>query len=142
MDMDPHRPKAVWGFNGTERPGAVYLAAALAGHSQKARRPLASMDKMFRNRQTAVFLRMSWKNCSISRCGLAVVMMRGKSYLAMGGTSMGIAGLSCGSYILETSLGMRVESVDMTEFVGRMHQGIFDAEEYQRALDWVQENCP
>src|SRR4249919_3792024 len=35
MDMDPLMPKAVWGFNGTERPGAVYLAAVLAGHNQK-----------------------------------------------------------------------------------------------------------
>jgi len=32
MDMDPHTPKAIWGFNGTERPGAVYLAAVLAAH--------------------------------------------------------------------------------------------------------------
>lgn len=35
MDMNPHWPKAVWGFNGTERPGAVYLAAVLAAHAQK-----------------------------------------------------------------------------------------------------------
>ena len=35
MDSDPLLPKAAWGFNGTERPGAVYLAAALAGYSQK-----------------------------------------------------------------------------------------------------------
>ncbi|MDU5022197.1 MAG: ATP-binding cassette domain-containing protein, partial [Clostridiales bacterium] len=35
MDMDPMTIKGVWGFNGTERPGAVYLASVLATHAQK-----------------------------------------------------------------------------------------------------------
>ncbi len=39
MDMDPLIPKAIWGFNGTERPGAVYLAAVAAAHPEGSARP-------------------------------------------------------------------------------------------------------
>ena len=143
MDMDPHRPKAVWGFNGTERPGAVYLAAALAGHSQKGLPAFGIYGQdVQESTDTSIPEDVVEKLLNFARCGLAVAMMRGKSYLAMGGTSMGIAGSVVDPEFWETCLGMRVESVDMTEFVGRMQQGIYDVEEYQRALNWVQENCP
>jgi L-fucose isomerase len=143
MDMDPTLPKAVWGFNGTERPGAVYLAAVLAGHSQKGlpafgiygRDVQDSSDKTIPDDVQEKILRFC-------RAGLAVAIMRGKSYLAMGGTSMGIAGSIVDQNFFESYLGMRVESVDMTEFVRRMERGIFDKAEYDKALAWVKDNCP
>jgi L-fucose isomerase len=143
MDMDPMLPKAVWGFNGTERPGAVYLAAVLAGHSQKGlpafgiygRDVQDSSDKSIPDDVQEKILRFC-------RAGLAVAIMRGKSYLAMGGTSMGIAGSIVNQEFFESYLGMRVESVDMTEFVRRMERGIYDKNEYDKALAWVKEHCP
>ncbi len=143
MDMDPHLPKAVWGFNGTERPGAVYLAAVLAGHTQKG---LPAFGIYGRDVQSAsdteIPADVRGKLLSFVRCGLAVSLMRGKSYLSMGGTSMGIAGSVIDSKLWEKWFGMRVEAIDMTEFVGRMAKGQFDQNEYEKALAWVKENCP
>ncbi|HUE36150.1 MAG TPA: hypothetical protein VMO20_02065, partial [Candidatus Acidoferrum sp.] len=143
MDMDPTLPKAVWGFNGTERPGAVYLAAVLAGHSQKG---LPAFGIYGRDVQDAgdktIPDDVQEKLLRFCRAGLAVAIMRGKSYLAMGGTSMGIAGSIVNQEFFESYLGMRVESVDMTEFVRRMERGIFDKAEYDKALAWVKTNCP
>jgi L-fucose/D-arabinose isomerase len=143
MDMDPHLPKAVWGFNGTERPGAVYLAAVLAGHTQKG---LPAFGIYGKNVQSATDTEIPEdvreKLLSFVRCGLAVAHMRGKSYLSMGGTSMGIAGSVVDTAMWEKWLGMRVEAIDMTEFVGRMSKGQYDPAEYQTALAWVKENCP
>jgi L-fucose isomerase len=143
MDMDPTLPKAVWGYNGTERPGAVYLAAVLAGHSQKG---LPAFGIYGRDVQDAgdkiIPDDVQEKILRFCRAGLAVAIMRGKSYLAIGGTSMGIAGSIVDQNFFESYLGMRVESVDMTEFVRRMERGIFDKAEYDKALAWVKTNCP
>jgi len=142
MDMDPYLPKAVWGFNGTERPGAVYLAAVLAGHNQKG---LPAFGIYGRDVQDAgdgtIPADVQEKLLQFARAGLAVATLRGKSYLAMGGVSMGIAGSIVDPGFFESCLGMRVESVDMTEFVRRMEEGIIDPEEYARAIQWVKNNC-
>lgn len=143
MDMDPHVPKAIWGFNGTERPGAVYLAAVLAGHTQKG---LPAFGIYGKDVQAAtdseIPADVRHKLLSFVRCGLAVALMRGKSYLSMGGTSMGIAGSVVDPTLWEKWFGMRVEAVDLTEFVGRMSKGQYDQAEYEKALAWVRENCP
>jgi L-fucose isomerase len=142
MDMDPHIPKAVWGFNGTERPGAVYLAAVLAGHNQKG---LPAFSIYGRDVQDAgdssVPPDVQEKLLQFAKAGLAVARMRGKSYLSLGGTSMGIAGSIVDQAFFESYLGMRVEAVDMTEFVRRIDEEIYDPEEFSRALAWVKENC-
>ena len=143
MDMDPLRPKAVFGFNGTERPGAVYLAAVLAGHTQKG---IPAFGIYGRDVQEAGDAAMpadvQAKILDFVRCGLAAALMRGKAYLSMGGTSMGIAGSMVDSKFWEKWLGMRVEDIDMSEFIGRMNKGQFDQAEYEQALAWVKENCP
>jgi len=143
MDMDPLMPKAVWGFNGTERPGAVYLAAVLAGHTQKG---LPAFGIYGRNVQPAgdpdIPQDVVDKLLTFARCGLAVALMRGKAYLSMGGTSMGIAGSMVSCALWEKYLGMRVEDIDLTEFVGRINKGQFDQAEYETALAWVKANCP
>jgi L-fucose isomerase len=143
MDMDPHLPKAVWGFNGTERPGAVYLAAVLAGHTQKGLPAFGIYGKDVQSAtDTEIPADVRHKLLSFVQCGLAVALMRGKSYLSMGGTSMGIAGSVVDTAMWEKWLGMRVEAIDMTEFVGRMAKGQYDQAEYEKALAWVKENCP
>ncbi len=143
MDMDPALPKAVWGFNGTERPGAVYLAAVAAGHNQKG---LPIFNIYGRDVQdggdTEIPADVQEKLLRFARAGLTVANMRGKSYLAMGGVSMGIAGSIVNQEFFEEFLGMRVETIDMTEFVRRMNEGIYDKEEFEIAMTWVKENCP
>jgi L-fucose/D-arabinose isomerase len=143
MDMDPLIPKAVWGFNGTERPGAVYLAATLAGHSQKGLPAFGIYGRDVQDSDdTAIPDDVRAKLLQFARAGLAVATMRGTSYLAMGGVSMGIAGSIVDHQFFQDYLGMRTETVDMTEFVRRMERGIYDREEYERALAWVRESCP
>jgi len=143
MDMDPLIPKAVWGFNGTERPGAVYLAAVLAGHTQKGLPAFSIYGRDVQDTgDTSIPADVRERLLQFTRAGLAVATMRGKSYLAMGGTSMGIAGSIVDPEFLESYLGMRSESVDMSEFVRRFEEEIYDPDEYERALAWVKENCP
>jgi len=143
MDMDPLTPKAVWGFNGTERPGAVYLAAVLAGHAQKG---LPAFGIYGRDVQDGGDKSMpedvEEKILRFVRAGMAVALMRGRSYLSLGGTSMGIAGSVVDSAFFEKYLGMRVEAVDMSEITRRIERGIFDPKEYKKALNWVKKNCP
>jgi len=142
MDMNPQIPKAIWGFNGTERPGAVYLAAVLAAHAQKGlpafgiygRDVQDGSDKSIPDDVQAKLLQFA-------RAGLAVALMRGKSYLAMGGVSMGIAGSMVDQSFFESYLGMRVETIDMIEFLRRIDKRIYDEEEYTKALTWVKANC-
>jgi L-fucose isomerase len=142
MDMNPLIPKAVWGFNGTERPGAVYLAAVLAGHSQKGLPAFSIYGRDVQDGDDkSIPADVSAKILQFARAGLAVAMMRGKSYLGMGGVSMGIAGSIVDQPFFESYLGMRVETIDMTEFLRRMDKGIFDQAEYKKALKWVKENC-
>ena len=143
MDMNPTIPKAVWGFNGTERPGAVYLAAVLAGHSQKGIPAFSIYGREVQDgSDKSIPADVQEKIIQFARAGLAVALMRGKSYLGMGGVSMGIAGSLVDQPFFEDYLGMRVETIDMTEFLRRMDQGIYDPEEYKKALAWVKENCP
>jgi L-fucose isomerase len=143
MDMDPLRPKAIWGFNGTERPGAVYLAATLAGHTQKGLPAFGIYGKDVQDAgDEEIPADVQKKILDFIQAGLAVAIMRGKSYLSMGGTSMGIAGSMVDMKFWEHYLGMRVEDIDMTEFVGRINKSQYDTEEYERALEWVKANCP
>ncbi len=142
MDMDPFRPKAVWGFNGTERPGAVYLAATLAAHSQKGLPAFGIYGKDVQDAGDEVIPGdVEEKLLRFVKAGLAVAAIRGKSYLAMGGVSMGIAGSIVDPDFLEDYLGMKYEMVDMSEFARRMEEGIYDEEEHKKALKWVKQNC-
>lgn len=141
MDDDPTMPKAIWGFNGTDRPGAVYLAATLSGHAQFGVPSFGIygqdvQDLGDENVPTDVRERLF----QFVRAGVAAATMRNTAYLAMGGTSMGIAGSVVDGDFFRRYLGMRVESVDMSEFTGRIQNGIFDHEEYERALAWCKEN--
>jgi len=142
MDMDLLVPKAVWGFNGTERPGAVYLAAVLAANAQKGLPAFSIYGRDVQDADDSTIPKdVQEKLLRFAKAGLAVSTMRGKSYLAMGGVSMGIAGSIIDPDFLEKYLGMWYEMVDMTEFVRRMDEGIYDKEEYKKALKWVKENC-
>lgn len=142
MDMDPHIPKAVWGFNGTERPGAVYLAAVMAAHNQKGLPAFSIYGRDVQDAgDTSIPPDVQEKLLGFARAGLAVARMRGKSYLSMGGVSMGIAGSIVDHSLFESYLGMRVETIDMSEFVRRMAEEIYDGEEFEQALGWVKENC-
>ncbi|MEM6821610.1 MAG: L-fucose isomerase [Verrucomicrobiota bacterium] len=142
MDMDPLTPKAVWGFNGTERPGAVYLAAVLAGHTQKGVPAFGIYGRDVQEASdTSIPEDVEEKILRFIKAGLAVALMRGKAYLSIGGTSMGIAGSMVDTSFFEKYLGMRVEAVDMAELTGRINKGLYDSEEYEQALAWVRENC-
>ncbi len=142
MDMDPMTIKAVWGFNGTERPGAVYLASVLATHAQKGLpafgiygREVQDMD------DTTISDDVKEKMLRFGRAAIAAATMRGKSYLQIGSICMGIGGSVIDSAFIEEYLGMRVESVDEVEIIRRMTEGIYDAEEYERAFKWTKEKC-
>ncbi len=142
MDMDPFIPKAIWGFNGTERPGAVYLAAVLAGHNQKGLPAFGIYGHDVQDAtDTTIPQDVKEKILKFVKAGLAVAEMRGKSYLSMGSVSMGIAGSIVDERLFQDYLGMRNEYVDMSEFVRRFDEGIYDPDEFQRALKWVKENC-
>ncbi|HSV75251.1 MAG TPA: L-fucose isomerase [Chthonomonadales bacterium] len=142
IDMDPVTPKAIWGFNGTERPGAVYLASALAAHAQKGRPAFGIYGRDVQDAGDAsVPPDVREKLLAFARAGLAAATMRNKSYVAFGSVSMGIAGSIVDHGFFERYLGMRVMSVDMTEFIRRMERGVYDEEEYARALAWVRGNC-
>ncbi len=142
MDTNLTRPKAIWGFNGTERPGAVYLAATLAGHNQKG---LPAFSIYGRDVQDAgdksIPDDVKDKILRFVKAGLAVATMKNKSYLSIGSVSMGIAGSIVNTDFFEDYLGMRCENVDMSEVSRRIEKGIYDFEEYKIALDWVQKNC-
>jgi L-fucose isomerase len=142
MDMDPYLPKAVWGFNGTERPGAVYLAAVLAGHNQKGLPAFSIYGRDVQDADdTALPPDVQEKLLRFARAGLAVAMMRGRSYLSLGGVSMGIAGSIVDHGFFESTLGMRVEAVDMSEITRRINEQIYDPEEFKCALAWTKANC-
>ena len=142
LDMDAAIPKAVWGFNGTERPGAVYLAAVLAGHAQKGLPAFGIYGRDVQDGGDKTIPEdVREKILRFCRAGLAVAIMRGKSYLAMGGTSMGIAGSIVNPEFFENYLGMRVESLDMSEFIRRIERQIFDKAECEKAIQWVKANC-
>lgn len=142
MDMDPSMPKAVWGFNGTERPGAVYLAAVLAGHNQKGLPAFGIYGRDVQDaKDTAIPPDVQEKLLRFARAGLAVATMRGKSYLSMGYCSMGIAGSIVDPAFFEEYLGMRCEFVESVEFIRRMQEGVFDPNEFKKALAWTKKYC-
>lgn len=142
MDMHPTMPKAVWGFNGTERPGAVYLAAVMAAHAQKGLPAFSIYGHDVQDSgNTTIPKDVQEKLLQFARAGLAVATMRGKSYLSVGGISMGIMGSYVVHDLFEDYFGMRVETVDMSEVSKRISLEIYDPEEYKRALEWVKKNC-
>lgn len=142
MDMDPYVPKAVWGFNGTERPGAVYLAAVLAAHTQKGLPAFGIYGRDVQDAgDTSIPEDVQAKVLRFCRAGLAVASMRGKSYLSIGSVSMGIAGSIVDPEFFEEYLGMRCEQVDMSEISRRVNEGIYDKDEYEKAIAWTKENC-
>ena len=141
MDMDPHLPKAVWGFNGTERPGAVYLAAVLAGYNQKGLPAFGIYGEDVQDAgDDTIPEDVQGKLLGFAKAGLAVAMLRGKSYLAMGSVSMGIAGSMVQEDFFQQYLGMRNESIDMSEFVRRIDLELYDRDEYKKAYKWAKEN--
>ncbi|NWJ50910.1 MAG: L-fucose isomerase [Bacteroidetes bacterium] len=142
MDTNPYYPKAVWGFNGTERPGAVYLAAVLAGHTQKGLPAFGIYGHDVQDSSnTTIPEDVKEKLLRFTRAAIAVATMRGKSYLSMGSVSMGIAGSIVDDHFFQTYLGMRNEYVDMSEFTRRIDENIYDQKEYEIALKWTRENC-
>jgi L-fucose isomerase len=142
MDMNPYTPKAVWGFNGTERPGAVYLAAVLSAYSQKGLPAFGIYGKDVQDAgDSSIPGDVKEKLLQFAKAGLSVAAMKGKSYLSLGSVSMGIAGSIVDPAFFEDYLGMRCEYVDMCEFVRRIDEEIYDKKEYTRALDWVKKNC-
>ncbi len=143
MDSSPHVPKAIWGFNGTERPGAVYLAAALAGYSQKGLPAFGIYGRDVQDRDdTSIPDDVKGKILGFVKAALATAELRGKSYLAIGGVSMGIAGSIVDQDFLQDYLGMRTESVDMSELTRRIEEKIYDPQEFEYAFQWVRRNCP
>ena len=142
MDTDPFTPKAVWGFNGTERPGAVYLAAVSSAYNQKG---LPAFTVYGADVQDIgdhnVPKDVQEKLLRFVRAGLAVATMRDTSYLSVGGVSMGIAGSIVNHDFFEAYLGMRVETVDSTEIIRRIERKIYDQSEFERALAWVRRYC-
>ncbi|MBE7009959.1 MAG: L-fucose isomerase [Ruminococcaceae bacterium] len=143
MDMDPNTIKGVWGFNGTERPGAVYLAAVLASHAQKGLPAFGIYGHEVQDcdQVSEVPEDVKEKLLRFGRAAVAVATMRGKSYLQIGSQCMGIGGSIMDQDFVESYLGMRVESVDEVEILRRMEEGIYNEEEYQKALAWTKEHC-
>ena len=142
MDMNPLTIKAVWGFNGTERPGAVYLASVLATHAQKGLPAFGIYGHEVQEADdTTIPQDVQEKILRFARAAVAVATMRGKSYLQIGSVTMGIGGSIISPEFFEEYLGMRVESVDEVEIIRRMEKGIYDENEYKKALKWVKEKC-
>ncbi len=142
IDMNPMIPKAIWGFNGSERPGAVYLAAALAVHNQKGLPTFGIYGKDVQDAgDTTIPDDVKEKLLRFGRAGLAVALMRGKSYLAIGSVAMGIGGSMVNPDFLQDYLGMRTEYVDSTEILRRIQLGIYNKEEFEQAMKWTRENC-
>ena len=142
MDMDPKTIKAVWGFNGTERPGAVYLASVLATHAQKGLPAFGIYGHDVQDMSdTSIPKDVEEKLLRFGRAAVAAASMRGKSYLQIGSICMGIGGSIIDPAFIEEYLGMRVESVDEVEIIRRMTEGVYDKAEYEKAYKWVRENC-
>ncbi len=142
MDMDPMTIKGVWGFNGTERPGAVYLASVLATHAQKGLPAFGIYGHDVRDADDASIPEdVQEKLLRFGRAAVAAATMRGKSYLQIGSICMGIGGSIIDPAFIEEYLGMRVESVDEVEIIRRMAEGIYDENEFKKALEWTKKNC-
>ena len=144
MDMDPMTIKGVWGFNGTERPGVVYLAAVLASHAQKGLPAFGINGHDVQNidETDKIPADVAEKLLRFGRTAIAAATMRGKSYLQIGSICMGIGGSIIDPSFFEEYLGMRIESVDEVEVIRRIEEGIYDEAEYKKALEWTKKNCP
>ncbi len=142
MDMNPHYPKAVWGFNGTERPGAVYLAAVLAAHAQKGLPAFGIYGHDVQDiDDNSIPEDVAEKILRFARAAQATATLRGKSYLSIGSVSMGIAGSIVNHDFFQKYLGMRNESVESIEIIRRMKEGIYDHEEFEKAMAWTEKYC-
>ncbi len=143
MDMDPHTIKAVWGFNGTERPGAVYLASVLATHAQKGLPAFGIYGHEVQDVSDVSKIPddVAEKLLRFGRAAVAAATMRGKSYLQIGSVTMGIGGSIMDQSFMEDYFGMRVESVDEVEILRRMEEGIYNEDDYQKALAWTKKHC-
>ena len=142
IDLNPYYPKAIWGFNGTERPGAVYLAAALAGHNQKGVPAFGIYGQNVQeNTDTSIPADVEEKILRFIKSGIAVARMRGKSYLGIGGQCMGIAGSIVDHDFFQDYLGIRVEAVDEVEIIRRVEKEIFDPQEFVKAMAWTEKYC-
>ena len=142
MDMNPYWPKAVWGFNGTERPGAVYLAAVLAAHAQKGLPAFGIYGRDVQDLDdNTIPADVAEKILRFARSAVAVACMRGKSYLSMGSVCMGIGGSIVNPDFFQEYLGMRNESIDLTEIIRRMREGIYDTDEFAKAMAWTEKYC-
>lgn len=142
FDMDPKTIKAVWGFNGTERPGAVYLAAVLAAHTQKGLPAFAIYGHDVQDAtDESIPADVQEKILRYARCAVAVGWMKNKAYVNMGAVSMGIMGSYCDAEMFQKYFGIRAEWCDLTEILRRVTLGIYDPEEYEKALSWIRANC-
>ena len=142
MDMDPKTIKAVWGFNGTERPGAVYLAAVMAAHAQKGLPAFSIYGHDVQDvTDDSIPKDVAEKIIRFARCAIAVGQMKNKAYVNIGGVSMGIAGSYCDAEFMQKYLGLRPEWVDLTEVLRRITLEIYDHDEYEKALAWIKANC-
>ena len=142
MDLNPNTIKAVWGFNGTERPGAVYLAAVMAAYAQRGLPAFSIYGHEVQDKDDETITEdVKKKILDFARGAIAVGLMKNKSYVNLGSVSMGIAGSVVNVDFFQKYLGMRTEWVDMTEILRRIELEIYDHEEYEKALKWVRENC-
>ncbi|MGI6714298.1 MAG: L-fucose isomerase [Bacilli bacterium] len=142
MDTNPNTIKAVWGFNGTERPGAVYLAAVLAAYAQKGLPAFAIYGRDVQDaNDTSIPADVEEKLLRFAKAAIAIGWMKGKSYVNFGGVSMGIAGSYCDMNTMQKYFGIRPEWMDMADVLRRIHLGIYDYEEYEKALAWIKKNC-
>ena len=142
FDMDPNTIKAVWGFNGTERPGAVYLAAVMAAHAQKGLPAFSIYGHDVQDMtDTTIPEDVAEKILRFARCAVAVGWMKNKAYVNLGGVSMGIAGSYCDASMFQKYFGIRPEWVDLTEILRRVTLEIYDKDEYEKAYKWIKENC-
>ncbi len=142
MDLDPTTVKAVWGFNGTERPGAVYLAAAMAAHAQKGLPAFAIYGHDVQDKDDKTIPDdVKEKILSFAQCAVSVGQMRGRAYINFGSIAMGIAGSFCDADFFQKYLGIRTEWVDETEILRRMMLEVYDKDEFNKAYKWVKENC-
>ena len=142
FDMDPKTIKAVWGFNGTERPGAVYLAAVMAAHAQRGLPAFSIYGHDVQDiTDTSVPADVAEKLLRYARCAISVGWMKNKAYVNLGGVAMGIAGSYCDAGVMQHTFGLRPEWVDLTEILRRVTLHIYDQEEYEKALAWIKANC-
>src|SRR5690606_21247398 len=127
---------------GTERPGAVYLAATLAAHNQKGLPAFGIYGRDVQDMgDPAIPDDVKAKLLRFARAGLAVPIMRGKSYLAIGSLSMGIVGYIAKEEFIQEYLGMRNEHVDTSEVLRRIQLGIYGQDEFRKALAWTRQYC-